>query len=248
MSGIFQFGEKVPEYDIPVLNEREARAGAGILLVIAMVAFMNAWLDGNFNLIRVVVIGFFVDFLIRVFISPRFAPSLVLGRIIVRNQVPEYTGAAQKRFAWALGFALASVTLYFVVFQGVRGPLTLLVCLTCMALLFFETAFGICLGCMIYNAISKDQAQLCPGGVCEIRTKDDIQKISLAQISALGAFLVAIGIVMAQLSAVPAPGRMIVTTGVPTAKSDADAERCKVPEFAKKIGHEEKWKLHNNCS
>jgi hypothetical protein len=26
-----------------------------------------------------------------------------------------------------------------------------------------------------------------------------------------------------------------------------DAERCKVPEFAKALGHEDKWKLHNNC-
>lgn len=27
----------------------------------------------------------------------------------------------------------------------------------------------------------------------------------------------------------------------------AEEERCKVPDFAKAVGHEEKWKLHNNC-
>jgi hypothetical protein len=27
----------------------------------------------------------------------------------------------------------------------------------------------------------------------------------------------------------------------------AEAERCKVPAFAKAIGHEAQWKLHNNC-
>jgi hypothetical protein len=27
----------------------------------------------------------------------------------------------------------------------------------------------------------------------------------------------------------------------------AEAERCKIPDFAKALGHEEKWKLHNNC-
>ena len=27
----------------------------------------------------------------------------------------------------------------------------------------------------------------------------------------------------------------------------AEAERCKVPDFAKAMGHEDKWKLHNNC-
>ena len=33
-----------------------------------------------------------------------------------------------------------------------------------------------------------------------------------------------------------------------TAPGDtAEAERCKVPDFAKALGHEEKWKLHNNC-
>ena len=27
----------------------------------------------------------------------------------------------------------------------------------------------------------------------------------------------------------------------------AEAARCKVPDFAKALGHEAKWKLHNNC-
>jgi Domain of unknown function (DUF4395) len=243
---IFQFGDKIPAYDIRVLNEREARAGAGILLVIALVAFMNAWLDGNFNLIQMVVIGFFVDFFIRVLINPRFAPSLVLGRIMVRNQVPEYTGAAQKRFAWALGFLLASITLYVVMFQGMRGPGTLLICLVCLILLFFETAFGICLGCKIYNGVSKNPAQLCPGGVCEIRQKAEIQKISLAQLAALGSFIVAISVVTTQMPAAPVTNHAS-PLAAPATMSDAERERCKVPEFAKKIGHEEKWKRHNNC-
>ena len=30
--------------------------------------------------------------------------------------------------------------------------------------------------------------------------------------------------------------------------SSAETERCKVPEFAKAMGHEAKWKLHNNCT
>lgn len=27
----------------------------------------------------------------------------------------------------------------------------------------------------------------------------------------------------------------------------AELERCKVPDFAKALGHEAMWKLHNNC-
>jgi hypothetical protein len=38
------------------------------------------------------------------------------------------------------------------------------------------------------------------------------------------------------------------STSPSTAPIDpAEIERCKVPDFAKAMGHEEKWKLHNNC-
>lgn len=236
------FGEQVAGYDIPVLNEREARAGAGILFFIAMIGFMNAWLEGNFDLIRLVVIGFFVDFVIRVLISPRYAPSLVLGRIAVRNQTPDYVGAAQKRFAWAIGLILAAAMMYLVVFQGMRGPQTMLICAACLLLLFFETAFGICLGCMLYNAFNKDQAQLCPGGVCEVREKAPIQMVSLAQMAALAAFLVALVVVPSRLPPPPAArGPFMAPAGAP------ESERCQVPALAKMLGHEEKWKKHNGC-
>ncbi|MCA0404812.1 MAG: DUF4395 domain-containing protein [Proteobacteria bacterium] len=241
MSAIFQFGESVSAYDMPVLNEREARAGAGILLLIALVAFMNAWLDGNFRLIQLVVVAFFIDFVIRVLINPRFAPSLILGRIAVRNQTPEYTGAAQKRFAWALGLMIAAPMLYFVVLQGVRGPFTLLACLVCLTLLFFEAAFGICLGCMIYNAFNRQAARLCPGGVCEVREKEPVQRIAPLQLGTLALFLAGM-VALGQHLPEAANTKPQVTTASPE-----NGGRCKVPDFAKAIGHEQKWKLHNNC-
>jgi hypothetical protein len=37
-------------------------------------------------------------------------------------------------------------------------------------------------------------------------------------------------------------------TGATVAPQDpAEAERCKVPAFAKAMGHDEMWKKHNNC-
>ena len=45
----------MPEYGVPVLNERAVRAAAGILFFFAMVSFMNAWLTGNFAPTRVFV-------------------------------------------------------------------------------------------------------------------------------------------------------------------------------------------------
>ena len=109
---IFQFGEQLPGFNVPVLNERAVRAAAGILFFFAMVTFMNAMLLGNFQPTRVFVVAFLIDFTLRIFVNPKFSPSLILGQWIVRKQEPEYGGAPQKRIAWAIGFTLALLMLY----------------------------------------------------------------------------------------------------------------------------------------
>src|SRR5512135_2652636 len=135
---LFSFGEAREGYPVPVLNERAVRAAAGLLFAFALASFMNAWLVGNFRPTRVFVVAFLVDFALRLFISPRFAPSLIVGQWFVRRQQPEYVGAPQKRFAWAIGFALALAMAWLVVLNRVVGPVNLLICATCLALLFFE--------------------------------------------------------------------------------------------------------------
>ncbi len=250
IQSIFQFGQRLPEYDIPVLNERVVRASAGILFFFAIVSFMNAWLTGNFQLTRVFVVSFLVDFTIRIFVNPRFAPSLILGQLAVRNQQPEWVGAPQKRFAWAIGFVLALTMLYLVVLNNVIGPINLIVCSTCLILMFFETAFGICIGCKVYNLFNKEKAQLCPGGVCEIPSAQ-MPSTTLVQIVIVAAFLLTIAAI-AQWVYSTAPKRQAelsrLSVAEPGAPVDpAEVERCKVPDFAKALGHEEKWKLHNNC-
>jgi hypothetical protein len=250
MANIFQFGEHHPDYPVPVINEREARAGAGILFFLALIAFMNAWLSGDFAPTQLVVMGFFADFFLRVLINPRFSPSLVLGRIAVRNQIPEYVGAPQKRFAWAIGLVLASTMLVLVVFNNVRGPVNIVVCAICLLLLFFETAFGICIGCKLYNLFNKERAQLCPGGVCDVKDRQPIQLVSGFQYAALLAFLVALGFASTLIPGAPGPvaqGPAAAGTQTVQPQSSSEEERCRVPEFAKRIGHEEKWKLHNGC-
>ena len=106
MSELFAFGDKVDGYNVRVFNERVVRAAAGILFFPALVAFMNAWLAGNFQPIRLFVIIFLIDFTIRLFINPRYAPSMILGQWMVRKQQPDYSGAPQKRFAWGYWFCL----------------------------------------------------------------------------------------------------------------------------------------------
>lgn len=246
---IFQFGEVLPEYQIPVLNERAVRAAAGILFFLALICFMNAWLKGNFQPTRVFVVSFLVEFTIRIFVNPRLAPVMILGQWMVRKQQPEWSGAPQKRFAWSIGFVLAATMLYLVVLNNVIGPINLIVCSMCLTLLFFESAFGICIGCKIYNFFNKEKAQLCPGGVCEVPA-DQRSPASMSQFAIVLAFGVAVaGIAQWVYSAAPRqvaePGQPVSAQAAPI--DPADVERCKIPDFAKALGHEEMWKLHNHC-
>jgi len=177
----FTYGEKVPGYEVPVLNEREARAAAGILFIGAFIGLTNGVMMGTAIFSEFFVTFFAVDFTIRV-IQPRYAPSLLLGRFFVRNQTPEYVGASQKRFAWMLGLILAYPMFYYLVIDFQPNPIKVLVCLLCMALLFFESAFSICLGCKMFSWIKRKDPMYCPGGVCEIQTKDPVQKFNLVQL------------------------------------------------------------------
>ena len=107
MNKVFQFGEDVEGFNIRVLNEREIRAAAGILFLMMLISILTVIMKGDFTLLKYAVIIFLTDISVRVFINPKYAPTLILGRWIVRNQVPEYVGAPQKKFAWIIGFVLA---------------------------------------------------------------------------------------------------------------------------------------------
>jgi len=189
MNKLIKFGEDVEGYDIPVLNEREIRAAAGLLFLATFTSLLYILFKGNFVPIKYVIILFLADFLIRVFTSPRFSPTLILGRLIVRKQTPEYVGAAQKEFAWIIGVVLAATMFIFFIFVNAYSPITGIICLICLIFLFFESAFGICLGCKFYPLFFKDKVQYCPGEVCAVKNKQEIQKTSKGQIFILLTFI-----------------------------------------------------------
>lgn len=189
MKKVFQFGEDVEGYNIRVLNEREIRAAAGILFLMMFTSILTVILTGNFTMLKYGIVIFFIDISIRVFINPRFAPTLILGRMIIRKQTPEYVGARQKKFAWIIGFVLASTMLALQVIVNAYSPITGLICFICLIFLFFETSFGICLGCKFYPLFFKDKVQYCPGEVCDMKTRDDIQKTSWTQVFMVVAFV-----------------------------------------------------------
>jgi hypothetical protein len=176
-----QFGETVEGYNIPVLNEREIRASAGILYFFMFMAWMLVIFKENFFMIKLVNTIFLIDFVIRMFISPKYSPSLIIGRWFVGKQTPEYVGAAPKKFAWTIGLVLATIIFLLLVVLNSTSIITGIICHVCLIFLFFEAVFGICLGCKFYPLFHKEKTQYCPGEVCEVKAKQEIQKTSLLQ-------------------------------------------------------------------
>jgi len=185
----FYFGEQVEGYSVRVINEREARAAAGLMFLLGFFSFLKGYLTADYSAERLMIIAFVIELGMRVLVNPKYAPFMVVARLMVRNQKVDYVGAPQKRVAWSLGLALG-LFMYWLVFKEVNmGWMNFAGCVTCVTLLYFETAFGICLGCYLYNVFNKEKAQLCPGGMCEIKQLEEIQKFHPVQWAVVVAFV-----------------------------------------------------------
>ncbi|MDP2890275.1 MAG: DUF4395 family protein, partial [Bacteroidota bacterium] len=72
------------------------------------------------------------------------------------------------------------------------SPISGIICLFCLIFLFFESVFGICLGCKFYSIFYKEKAQYCSGEICEVKDRQPIQKVSGSQLLILLGFIVLI--------------------------------------------------------
>jgi hypothetical protein len=179
---LFQYGVVIPGLSIhgvpapyPVLNERAIRAGAGLMFVAGLFAFFQAYYLREFIYIQWLVVFFFFDFFMKVVVGTAFSPVSILANWIVRAQAPEYVGAVQKRFAWSIGLFLSIAMIVLIFRFGIIGLPNLVICALCLTFMFMESAFGICVGCKLYNAlifygiIAKPASKpACPGNVCAI--------------------------------------------------------------------------------
>lgn len=158
-----------------VVNEREVRAVAGLMFAIGLATVFITFFTQNFLLAAVVVPVFLLEFLLKVFVGPQWSFFAVLVRPLISHLEPEWVGAIQKRFAWALGAAFATVVLVLLFVLGIRGPGVLLFCSICLVLMWLESAAGICLGCNMYGLLIKKgfiqplvNGPKCAGGACKI--------------------------------------------------------------------------------
>lgn len=157
-----------------VFNENEVRVAAGVTLVIGATAFGYAYFDQQYLPLQVASMFFLVEFVLRATLGIRYSPVGVVARWLTRNQEPEWVSAKPKRFAWMLGIAMAGA-MVIITTAGIRGWLPRSLCLTCLTLMWMESALGVCLGCKIYAWLlrhgykSRDaEIEVCAGGVCAL--------------------------------------------------------------------------------
>ena len=158
----------------PVVNERAVRATAGIVMLLAAIAIAFAFFDKNYTPVRIISIVVAADYAVRQVagLTP-LSPIGMLGTLLVHHQQPEWVGGTQKRFAWALAFAMA-LLIAILTNAGVTGLLVLIIGLMLISLLWLESVVGFCVGCFIYSLLIKADivhpadAPACGGNSCAV--------------------------------------------------------------------------------
>ncbi|MBK9149982.1 MAG: DUF4395 domain-containing protein [Saprospiraceae bacterium] len=163
------FGERIEGYDYPVINEREARASAGIMFLLGMFSLFTVYLQRTLFWAELFSITFVIEFIVRTLLNPGLAPYMLLGKLIVSQQTPEWVEARPKHFAWSLGLLLGIIMTFYIVFD-IISLIRLAICWICLFLMFVESAFGICLGCHLYQ-VFRTKPLNCPGGICDTLPK-----------------------------------------------------------------------------
>ena len=151
---------------IPVINERAVRAAAGLLFLAGAIALSITFFTQNPQPLRAFAIFFLAEMGIRLAGNYRFAPSMAIGGLITRSQRPELVALEPKKWAWALGFGLASLSCLAIGWGNLDTLVMVVLCGVCLGVLYSESAFGICVGCQLHRLITKEQPQLCPGDTC----------------------------------------------------------------------------------
>jgi len=175
---IRSFGELKEGIPYKVLDERTIRASAGIMLFLGAIAFVNGFVLNKFDIIPYISGFLALNFSIGIFLNPKYAPTYFLAGKIVKGQTSLPVGAIQKKFAWSLGLFL-SVTIFGLSLLLLKDPAffqpVCFLCIWCLVFLYFESAFGICVGCKIYHLFldwkilkQPEVKPNCMGDSCEV--------------------------------------------------------------------------------
>ena len=162
------------ELQAAVVDENQARAAAGLTMVLGAVAFSFAYFDAQYILLQAVSTLFFVEFVARLTVGLRNSPIGLIARFTTLRQVPDWVSAKPKNFAWTLGLGMA-FSMMVITNSGIRGMLPRTICAICLTLMWMESVLGLCLGCKIHALLvrrgwaSKDpEFEICANGECRL--------------------------------------------------------------------------------
>lgn len=233
-----QFGQIVDGYEYKVINERDARASAGIMFLFGIISLFWVILIKDLFWANFFTMTFILEFVVRILIAPRYAPYMILGSLIVSSQTPEWVEARPKKFAWIFGLILGVIMSYFLLFDIIT-PLRLVICLVCLSLLYMESVFGICLGCIIYKKLNI-KIYNCAGGICNVSpTNKKILQKSLIILVYVGVFYGMFYMLKINKEKKLSKQNHIINHII---KSE-----CTPPAWAIKIGHKDMWLKHHGC-
>ena len=139
-----------------VVNEKAARAVAGLVVLVAAVALLTGWLW----LSAVLAVGF----ALRVASGPRFDPFGQLATTVIAPRLgePVLVPGPPKRFAQAIGLVLTLVATGFLV-AGLPAVTTALLAIL-LVFATMESALGFCAGCYAFGLLMR--AGLVPEETC----------------------------------------------------------------------------------
>ena len=139
-----------------VVNEKAARAVAGLVVLVAAVALLTGWLW----LSAVLAVGF----ALRVASGPRFDPFGQLATKVIAPRLgePVMVPGPPKRFAQAIGLVLTLVATGFLV-AGLPAVTTALLGIL-LVFATLESALGFCAGCYAFGLLMR--AGLVPEETC----------------------------------------------------------------------------------
>ncbi|WP_392544169.1 DUF4395 domain-containing protein [Oryzobacter telluris] len=149
-----------------IVNEKAARAVAGIVALVAVLALATGWLW----LTAVLAVGF----ALRVASGPRLDPFGQLATKVIAPRLgdPVLVAGAPKRFAQAVGLAFTAAGTIALALGAPIVTVGLLSVLVVFALL--ESVVGFCAGCWVFGFLMK--WGLVPEAICV-----ECQDISLRQ-------------------------------------------------------------------
>ena len=159
-------GQWVEGLDVPVVNERAVRASAGILFLGGFSAWLWGVTTGDLQPMRIFGIVFAVEMMLRLFIGTAYTPTLLLAALITRPQRPEWVAAGSKLLAWRLGLGMSLAGCLSLGWLGLPIVIAQVICGFCLLLIYLESAFGICLGCIVAQRFARRKPHLCPGDTC----------------------------------------------------------------------------------